>query len=317
MNNISKSNQVSIILSSFFPGKTFNDWTSLLNESFSLQIRRQIHLWQKLTTAVNDPKIKSIIYYRWAICSFNTGDDCNDIIKLLDDSYNQSCLFYRKTDSYHCDLKAQETPAFIFKQFLSLAVEAEHCFISSTDFQSLRLNNKKNRKKINRMIASCFDLCNKNTFLYGLSWEPFDKLLKRCPYRVHVQSFYESARWLVDKREELKKTDLEEYGIVYAIMVLSGALIEGVLLKLSKPKNKKLTLGGLINEYFKKYKKPKKEIGFLLFFILYMRNKIHPSNFNKVIDPRMNLNLATIIYRLSERCVALLAQSHKRKNIYK
>lgn len=48
-----------------------------------------------------------------------------------------------------------------------------------------------------------------------------------------------------------------------------------------------------------------------------MRNKIHPSNFSGLVDRRINLDLAAIVYRLSERCVALLAQSHKRKNIYK
>lgn len=41
-------------------------------------------------------------------------------------------------------------------------------------------------------------------------------------------------------------------------MALSGVLIEGVLLELLKPRNKKLPLGGLIGKYFERYKESSK-----------------------------------------------------------
>ncbi|MCP6718759.1 MAG: hypothetical protein KJI71_00825 [Patescibacteria group bacterium] len=323
--------------------KSTDSWSFYANKiSVKLHnIKTKIDFWIKLGKTIEEAEISQkqsiywgVVYWKLATLDLVDGEEFPKVIQLLEQSYEQDLEYQKKDPSNFRSIKLAEhkakgMAAFRLKNFLSLIIDdVNNAYAVHPEFRIIRgfLSNRKDRRIINQIIVQAFDLHIEDpNFFNTLPWEPFDRLLRRNPYRVHIQSFYNAAGWLVGKRQELEKNSLEKYGVSYAIMLLAGTLIEGVLFNLPKVRRevsrervKKPTLGYLTHLYFKVYRRRlSKEIGFFLCVINYIRNKIHPSDFDKNIDRRININFASFVYRLAERCIILLAIRHTRKNPYK
>ncbi len=271
-----------------------------------------------------DTIYRGVVYWALSSVALWRGDPYGQIYKLLNLAYQQDVAYFLATEriitQQVAEHKAGKLAAGRLINILHLTIdEVNKHYKTDPDLRIVRsfLSQRENRKSFNKNIASVFNNQFQNAYLNSLSWKPLDLLIGRNPYRAHIQSFYEAAKWLVHEQEKIEDTNLEKYGLTYAVMLLSGTFIEGVLLKLPKVRrnlgNGNPTFGKIVRAYFRAYSRNlSKEISASLRILLYYRNKIHPSAFQRKIDHRINFDFAVFMYRLAERSAILLAIRHKR-----
>jgi hypothetical protein len=151
-----------------------------------------------------------------------------------------------------------------------------------------------------------------------LSIRAFDQLLRRNPYRVRVEQSYRAAEWMLRQKEDLLKSNLEQYGVAEASVVLCGATIEGILLRnktvrreVRRKKRTKPTLGDLAVSYIASCR-PTPIMTVALIFVWYARNLIHPGRWKKTKGIIVEINFADFTLTLTGSIIASMAKrSHR------
>jgi hypothetical protein len=147
-----------------------------------------------------------------------------------------------------------------------------------------------------------------------LSVKAFDDLLGRNIYRVSVEENYRGAEWICNRAEELKRTNIEQYGLAKASIVLCGTTIEGILL--NKPTVRRrihsrwYTLDSLTISYLLR-SRPRRELAAGLFFTWFARNLIHPAVAKKTKHVLVDINFADFVLTLTGSVIAMLAKRHQ------
>lgn len=140
---------------------------------------------------------------------------------------------------------------------------------------------------------------------------PFDKLLGRNNYRALVEQNYRGAEWLCNRKDELQRTNIEQYGVAHGVIGLCGSTIEGILLANPRVRQRvqgnRYTLDSLTISYLSRPRvAPELAVG--LFFIWFARNLIHPAVSKDLKQMIIDMNFADFTLTLTGGVIALLAK---------
>jgi hypothetical protein len=189
---------------------------------------------------------------------------------------------------------------------------------------------KQNRKAVGKLFVSVFDRTLVQVpALPRLSTAAFDKLLSRNDYRVLVEQNYRAAEWICGKKNDLQRTNLEQYGAAQAVISLCGSSLEGVLLRNPralkgvsartfrsvtgvKKKRRFPSLDSLTSSYLKNCR-PSPDVASALVFIWFARNLIHPEVARRLKALVVNMDFADFTVTLTANTIARLAMRSKRK----
>ncbi len=262
---------------------------------------------------------KGFVYLRLAVGKLLSGKSYVTVLKYLKLSQKEARIKFKGS----VDVIPEDTTPFRVAQILVCLQQYRNSEFRKQVVIDKHLNNPKERRFIHQTLCNIYDLTLESPVVLSLPWAPFDKLLGRNRYRAAINENYDAAVWLCERIDKIhRKTDLEQYGLAKAVIVLCGATIEGILAKngpLQKnqvlKKKKRKTLGDWIWAYIDNLKSPP-DLTIMFLFLLSIRNQIHPTNSsNKWIT--IDMRLALYVLRLTEGIILKLSKiSRKRMKKY-
>jgi len=251
---------------------------------------------------------KGLIFFKvGAMCLFS-GRKFLTVIRWLERAYEEDRRFF--------DLRHERLPHQQSAYRMLLIVRALDQFVRENSDAKHVISTK--GSQVGLFFGQVYDYTLSHPpILPRVNIRAFDQLLRRNPYRVRVEQSYRAAEWMLRQKKDLLGSNLEQYGVAEAAVVLCGTTIEGILLRNKtvrrKLRRKKIiTLGDLAISYIASCR-PTPIMTVALIFVWYARNLIHPGRWKKAKGIIIDMNFADFTLTLTGSIIARMAKRSHRK----
>ncbi len=288
---------------------------------FRGRVARSLSFWRGLLRLIRQAEAsgkvhiyKGLILFRIGVRRLLLGHQWSQVERYLSAAYREDKLLYPTRGQ-----DPEEQSAFRLLTILRLL----HRFARGIGDQSVKSKMSQvltlGTHRVGREFLRAYDWTLETPRWRALSTLPtrsFRRLVGVGRAAAMVQADYLGADYLVQRRAEYAKTNLQKYGIARAIIVLCGSAVEGVLagrkhLIENIPKNKR-SLGSLSLNFLKQQRVPP-EVAAALVFIWFARNLIHPAVLRRHRSVLVDLDLAEFIFVLTERVLHRLERRSRRR----